>query len=381
MRRALQAFTTPAPTTEGARGFRRRGAHAHRSPGDGARQKRAAERSKCVGPLLGGLGPCCFQENQGNLGLGSFRHRSGRRARSCSTSPLSLFLVARPREKNRKKKAAQSLARGSADGAAEGTASPKKSSGHIARCGSPQGERVTDSGNSRAWCIWVKSRTAVRKDGRDVRRRYGSSGRARASDSVADIDDGRLLLFSSGETPRRTKREFVTPTKSGAQDARAGANACSGNFGRPLGSETERGTRSEAAVSKRQLVLSRARWQSRERERGSVARAPIGGTRFGPRFSRLLSRKLEETGLGRSPHNPTATRRTWSRHRERGDETRDAKRPSLWEPTILTGKKRTSRGSDRRRRENASIFSAPNSVARRSTREPRKRRARVQLVR
>lgn len=58
--KALQAFIAPAPTTEGARGFRRRGAHAHRSPGDGARQKRAAERSKCVGPLLGGLGPCCL---------------------------------------------------------------------------------------------------------------------------------------------------------------------------------------------------------------------------------------------------------------------------------------------------------------------------------
>lgn len=59
VRRAFQAFITPAPTTEGARSFRRRGAHAHRSPGDGACQKQAAERSKCVGPLLGGFGPCC----------------------------------------------------------------------------------------------------------------------------------------------------------------------------------------------------------------------------------------------------------------------------------------------------------------------------------
>lgn len=50
--------------------------------------------------------------------LGKLRHRSGRRARSCSTSPLSPFSVERLREKNGKKKAAQSLARGSADDAA-----------------------------------------------------------------------------------------------------------------------------------------------------------------------------------------------------------------------------------------------------------------------
>jgi len=68
VRRALQAFVTPRSTTEGARGFRRRGAHAHRSPGDGARQKRAAERSKSVGPLLGGLGPCCSEDPKPNLG-------------------------------------------------------------------------------------------------------------------------------------------------------------------------------------------------------------------------------------------------------------------------------------------------------------------------
>jgi len=76
-----------------------------------------------------------------------------------------------------------------------------------------------------------------------------------------------------------------------------------------LGSETRRGTRSEAAVSKRQHVLFRSRWQSRGRERGSAARAPIDGTRFGSCFSRLLSRKLEKIDLGRSPHNPTATRK------------------------------------------------------------------------
>jgi hypothetical protein len=76
-----------------------------------------------------------------------------------------------------------------------------------------------------------------------------------------------------------------------------------------LGSETKRGTRSEPAVSKRQHVLFRSRWQSRGRERGSAARAPIDGTRFGSCFSRLLSRKLEKTDLGRSPHNPTATRK------------------------------------------------------------------------
>jgi len=64
VRRALQALATPRSTTEGARGFRRRGAHARRSPGDGACQKQAAERSKSVGPLLGGLGPCCSQDRK-----------------------------------------------------------------------------------------------------------------------------------------------------------------------------------------------------------------------------------------------------------------------------------------------------------------------------
>src|SRR5262249_46345291 len=74
--KALQAFNSPAPTTEGARGFRRRGAHAHRSPGDGACQKQAAERSKSVGPLLGGLGPCCLPCIEPNsVPLASFRHR------------------------------------------------------------------------------------------------------------------------------------------------------------------------------------------------------------------------------------------------------------------------------------------------------------------
>jgi hypothetical protein len=96
--------------------------------------------------------------------------------------------------------------------------------------------------------------------------------------------------------------------------------------------------RPEAAVSKRQLVLSRARWQSRERERGSVARAPIGGTRFGSRFSRLLSRKLGKDDLGRSPHNPTAARKrgAGSRREATKRETRRGTRP--WERTILTAK-------------------------------------------
>jgi hypothetical protein len=90
---------------------------------------------------------------------------------------------------------------------------------------------VTDSGNTRAWLISVKNQAALRKEGCDERRRYGSSGRARASDSVAEIGDGRLLLLSKGETLRKTKREFVTPTKSGAQNARAGAKARSGKSG------------------------------------------------------------------------------------------------------------------------------------------------------
>lgn len=79
-------------------------------------------------------------------------------------------------------------------------------------------------------------------------------------------------------------------------------------------------------MSKRQRVLFRSRWQSRGRERGPIARVPIGGTRFGSRFSRLLSRKLEKNGLGRSPHNPTAIAKAWRRQQERGDEARDAKR-------------------------------------------------------
>lgn len=99
---------------------------------------------------------------------------------------------------------------------------------------------VTDSGNARAWLISVKNQAALRKKGCDERRRYGSSGRARASHSVAEIDDGRLLLLSTGETLRKTKREFVTPTKSGAQVAWAGANARRGKSGKAprFGNET-----------------------------------------------------------------------------------------------------------------------------------------------
>lgn len=57
-RKALQAFRESVSMTEGARSFRRRGALALRfSPETGARQKRAAERSKRDGPSLGGFDP------------------------------------------------------------------------------------------------------------------------------------------------------------------------------------------------------------------------------------------------------------------------------------------------------------------------------------
>jgi len=132
VRRALQAFITPKSATEGARGFRRRGAHAQRSPGDGARQKRAAERGKSVGPLLGGFGPCCsFLAGSSCAGdeLPTSLWAASSQLLDVTAFPA---LASRRRLQNRrilarkksgKKKAAQSLARGSADDAADGTAS------------------------------------------------------------------------------------------------------------------------------------------------------------------------------------------------------------------------------------------------------------------
>lgn len=113
--------------------------------------------------------------------LGKLRHRSGRRARSCSTSPLSplwkragLKNRRNPaRKKSGKKKAAQSLARGSADDAARWHGSLQtRTAGTPAR------------GSS-----WLKAERRFERNARDERRRYGSPGRARASDSVAEVDD------------------------------------------------------------------------------------------------------------------------------------------------------------------------------------------------
>lgn len=143
----------------------------------------------------------------------------------------------------------------------------------------------------------------------------------------------------------------------------------------------ETGTRLELrrATTTRSLFGTAAKPESgrdaRELERTSMELGSDQGC------SRLLSRELERADLGRSSHNPTATRKrgAGTGRGRRSERSEEASRPR--ERTILTRKNRTSRGSDRRRRENASIFSAPNSVARRSTREPKKRRARVQLVR
>ena len=121
------AFFAPGSMTWGARSFRRRGAHALRFPGDGACQKQAAERSIARRPFTWRLRPVLlFEKYLAREYLGKLRHRSGRRARSCSTSPLSplwkragLKNRRNPaRKKSGKKKAAQSLARGSADDAA-----------------------------------------------------------------------------------------------------------------------------------------------------------------------------------------------------------------------------------------------------------------------
>jgi len=106
-RKALQAFRDPAPMTEGARSFRRRGANAHRSPW-------SLVKSQDVGPAKSGqlndamqrpftwrFRPTLFSRSKneksffgtrpgkriraterkhGKLALGNYRHRSGRRA-------------------------------------------------------------------------------------------------------------------------------------------------------------------------------------------------------------------------------------------------------------------------------------------------------------
>lgn len=103
----LQPFFAPGSMTWGARSFRRRGAYARRSPGDGARQKRAAERSKLRRPFTWRLRPVLlFGRN-----LGKLRHCSGRRARSCSTSPLSPTPASKP-ERNLGRRKRRKASRG-----------------------------------------------------------------------------------------------------------------------------------------------------------------------------------------------------------------------------------------------------------------------------
>lgn len=129
------------------------------------------------------------------------------------------------------------------------------------------------------------------------------------------------MLFSSGETPRKTKREPTTPTKSGAQNAWAGAQLVVASPVQRLA----RGTRSETAAGENNSFSFRNGGKAGIGERRSRARAHIGGTRFGSQCSRLLSRELEETDLGRSSHKPTATRkrgagRRRGRRNERSEE-------------------------------------------------------------
>lgn len=158
--KGFQPFFAPGSMTWGARSFRRRGAHAHRSPGDGACQKQAAERSISVGPSLGGFGPCCFL---GAIPESSVIALGGELA----VARRHRFPQGRPqnRKKPGNKKAAQSLARGSADDAARWHGSfQTRTAGTLARGSST-----------------VKNRASLRKECRGERRRYGSSGRARAS--------------------------------------------------------------------------------------------------------------------------------------------------------------------------------------------------------
>jgi hypothetical protein len=103
-------------------------------PGQRPAKSGAAERSNMRRPFTWRLRPVLlFGSNPRKL-----RHRSGRRARSCSTSPLSPFSVARLRKTKREE---------------ESGAKPRE--GLRRRC--RQMARLlsnTDSGNSRAWFIY-----------------------------------------------------------------------------------------------------------------------------------------------------------------------------------------------------------------------------------
>lgn len=107
-------------------------------------------------------------------------------------------------------------------------------------------------------------------------------------------------------------------------------------------------------------------------ERRSIARARIGGTRFGSKCIASLFTRARDTRSRFSSHasGSRSKRRSLRRKETTKREKRRGTRP--WERTILTRRNRASRGSDRRRRENASIFSAPAGVARRRPFENRK---------
>jgi len=96
----------------------------------GAGQKPTAERGNCVGPSLGGFGPCCIFEE-------AIRRR-------CSVillgGELMLLDVTASRAKARQRKRREGLARGSAKDAAEGVA-----------CWAERARSDTDSRSSCAW--------------------------------------------------------------------------------------------------------------------------------------------------------------------------------------------------------------------------------------
>jgi len=190
-RKALQAFRDPAPMTEGARSFRRRGANAHRSPW-------SLVKSQDVGPAKSGqlndamqrpftwrFRPTLFSRFKSEKSFlepdpgrrsgnrtqtrqaGSWKLPSPFWAASCSCSTSS---SARPKiGKNRRR---EGFARSPADDAADGVALSKKA----------------DSRNSGALIFRVKTtdrpHRASDSEGLKDGKRYGSSsGRARASDT------------------------------------------------------------------------------------------------------------------------------------------------------------------------------------------------------
>lgn len=189
---------------------------------------------------------------------------------------------------------------------------------------------------------------AAPKGRRDERRRYGSSGRARASDSVAEVDERRFGSFPQGNL-WRTKREPVTPTKSGAQDARAGAHLGVVNRRQLLVFGNETGNAAGAAVRDRNRSWSSGAAKPRSRKTLGSSSAHRRNSFRITRFA-SPSRELEATDLG-LPLMQRPPLEKVEPAPEAGDETREAKRHRAAGTNNSRGKKRTSRGSDRRRRE------------------------------